>query len=111
MSAESPESLRADLEVLRSQLAPVLARDRARVEGEGRPFDALGWVQGRPDSHKFPGGPAFLVSRGIDLEVGRTDVEGASLAPPEALVARPGPGSDALGKGMAPALSPLLQTL
>jgi hypothetical protein len=61
-SSESAESLRADLEILRSQLAPVLARDRSRIEGEGRPFDALGWVQGRPDSHKFPGGPAFLVS-------------------------------------------------
>jgi hypothetical protein len=61
-AAESPEQLRADLEALQAQLAPVLARDRARVEAEGRPFDLVSWALGVPDSHKYPGGPAFLVS-------------------------------------------------
>jgi hypothetical protein len=56
------ESLISDLKSLQTKLEPVLARDRQRIEGEGRPFDLLGWVMGAPDSHKYPGGPAFLVS-------------------------------------------------
>jgi hypothetical protein len=58
----SKESLITDLKNLQTKLEPVLARDRQRIEGEGRPFDLLGWVMGAPDSHKYPGGPAFLVS-------------------------------------------------
>ena len=61
-ASESPEQLRSDLEGLKAQLAPVLARDRARIEGEGRPFDLVSWAMGLPDSHKYPAGPAFLVS-------------------------------------------------
>ena len=58
----SADELRADLETLKSQLVPTLARDRARIEAEGRPFDLVSWALGIPDSHKYPGGPAFLVS-------------------------------------------------
>jgi hypothetical protein len=58
----SPEQLRTDLEELKAQLAPVLARDRARFAAEGRPFDLVSWAMGLPDSHKYPGGPAFVVS-------------------------------------------------
>ena len=61
-ASESPEQLRADLAALQAQLAPVLARDRARIEAEGRPFDLVSWALGIPDSHKDPGGPACLVS-------------------------------------------------
>lgn len=60
--ASNKESLISDLKNLQTKLEPVLARDRQRIEGEGRPFDLLGWVMGAPDSHKYPGGPAFLVS-------------------------------------------------
>ena len=59
-SSATSESLRSDLTTLQQQLAPVLARDRARIEAEGRPFDLVAWVAGAPDSHKYPGGPAFL---------------------------------------------------
>jgi hypothetical protein len=62
MSSDSKESLTSDLLSLQTKLSPVLERDRKRIEGEGRPFDLIGWVMGVPDSHKYPGGPAFLVS-------------------------------------------------
>jgi hypothetical protein len=58
----SKESLTSDLLSLQTKLSPVLERDRKRIEGEGRPFDLIGWVMGVPDSHIYPGGPAFLVS-------------------------------------------------
>ena len=61
MSSASKSELLAEVEGLKAQLVPQLAADRKRVEGEGRPFDAMGWVLGTPDSRKYPAGPAFLV--------------------------------------------------
>ena len=59
MSANKDE-LRAELDELKTHLVPQLARDKKRVESEGRPFSALSWVGGEPDTRKYPAGPAFL---------------------------------------------------
>ena len=61
MAAEDKDTLLAAVTELKQELQPQLTRDRARTEGEGRPFDPLGWVMGRPESRKYPAGPAFLV--------------------------------------------------
>jgi len=83
-SSESPDQLRSDLEGLKAQLAPVLARDRARFAAEGRPFDLVSWAMGLPDSHKYPGGPAFVVS---NEQRSRRRESARTLAVPEAVAA------------------------
>lgn len=55
------DTLVADIERLKGELAPVFERDQARITGEDRPFDAQGWALGKPDSHKYPTGAAFWV--------------------------------------------------
>jgi hypothetical protein len=55
------ETLAADLKDLHGQLQPLFEADKARVEAEGRPFDAAGWWAGKVDSGKYPAGPAYWV--------------------------------------------------
>jgi hypothetical protein len=57
------ETLKAEIEDLKTTLQPQFERDRARVQAEGRSFDPLRWVLGVPDSHKYPAGPAYIVRR------------------------------------------------
>ena len=58
--SSNKDELRAELDELKGHLVPQLARDKKRVESEGRPFSALSWVGGEPDTRKYPAGPAFL---------------------------------------------------
>ncbi len=58
--SEDKESLVAQVEELRSQLLPQLARDREVAQAEGRRFSTEGWLSGGPTQHKYPSGPGFL---------------------------------------------------
>lgn len=58
--APTKDALLADLAELRTHLVPQRARDAKRITDEGRPFDALGWIAGAPDSRRYPAGPAFV---------------------------------------------------
>ncbi len=59
-SSSDAASLRSDLEELKKQLVPQLARDEKRVKDEGRPFNPLAWIAGEPDTRRYPAGPAFV---------------------------------------------------
>jgi hypothetical protein len=62
--AGDKDGLVSELRELRDKLLPTMERDRARVEAEGRPFNVLDWMLGRPISEKYPAGPPFRV-RGV----------------------------------------------
>lgn len=56
------DTLITEINELKTQLLPQLEHDKNKFAKEGRPFDTVGWVAGKPDDHKYPAGPAFLVS-------------------------------------------------
>ena len=60
-AVESKRQLFREIQQLKNELTPVFLRDKERVEGEGRPFNASAWWAGQLDDGKYPGGPVFHV--------------------------------------------------
>jgi hypothetical protein len=54
-------ALEAEIRELAGKLKQEYTADEGRSRAAGRPFSGLQWVQGVPDSGKYPAGPAFLV--------------------------------------------------
>ena len=69
------ETLINEISELKTQLLPQLERDKAKFAAEGRPFDSVGWAAGKPDDHKYPAGPAFLVCNEIIYPIKSRDNE------------------------------------